>query len=52
MPILLITIIFTIIYCTIYLPYFYKIKDKLSIGEISNMYAIIELMNSSRTIKL
>jgi selenium metabolism protein YedF len=31
---------------------FYKIKDKLSIGEITNMYAIIELMNSSRTIKL
>lgn len=31
---------------------FYKIKDKLSIGEISNMYAIIELMNSSKTIKL
>lgn len=31
---------------------FYKIKDSLRIGEITNMYAIIELMNSSRTIKL
>lgn len=31
---------------------FYKIKDTLKIGEITNMYAIIELMNSSRTIKL
>ncbi|MEG0774840.1 sulfurtransferase-like selenium metabolism protein YedF [Clostridium sp.] len=31
---------------------FYKIKDSVRIGEITNMYAIIELMNSSRTIKL
>lgn len=31
---------------------FYKIKDNLRIGEITNMYAIIEIMNSSRTIKL
>lgn len=31
---------------------FYKIKDSLKIGEITNMYAIIELMNTSKTIKL
>lgn len=31
---------------------FYKIKDKLAVGEITNMYAIIEMMNSSKTIKL
>lgn len=31
---------------------FYNIKDKLKIGEITNMYAIIETMNSSKTIKL
>lgn len=31
---------------------FYKIKDKVQVGEITNMYAIIEMMNSSRTIKL
>ncbi len=32
---------------------FYKIKEKLAIGEITNMYAIIEIMNSSdKTIKL
>lgn len=31
---------------------FYKIKDSLRIGEITNMYAIIELMNNSKTIKL
>lgn len=31
---------------------FYNMKDKLAIGEITNMYAIIETMNSSRTIKL
>lgn len=31
---------------------FYKIKDKLLIGEITNMYAIVEIMNSSNTIKL
>jgi selenium metabolism protein YedF len=32
---------------------FYKIKDKLSIGEITNMYTIIEKMNTSaNTIKL
>ncbi|WP_461613553.1 sulfurtransferase-like selenium metabolism protein YedF [Clostridium sp. Marseille-QA1073] len=31
---------------------FYKIKDKVQVGEITNMYAIIEMMNSSKTIKL
>lgn len=31
---------------------FYKIKDKVQVGEITNMYAIIEMMNSGRTIKL
>jgi len=31
---------------------FYKIKDSLRIGEITNMYAIIEIMNNSKTIKL
>ncbi len=32
---------------------FYNIKDKLSIGEITNMYTIVELMNSAdKTIKL
>ncbi|MBZ9637385.1 sulfurtransferase-like selenium metabolism protein YedF [Clostridium sp. FP1] len=32
---------------------FYNIKDKLSVGEISNMYTIVQLMNSAdKTIKL
>ena len=32
---------------------FYNIKDKLSIGEITNMYTIVELMNNAdNTIKL
>lgn len=31
---------------------FYKLKDSLAVGEITNMYAIVEKMNSSRTIKL
>lgn len=31
---------------------FYKLKEKLAVGEITNMYAIIEKMNESRTIKL
>ena len=32
---------------------FYNVKDKLSIGEISNMYAIVELMNTAeKTIKI
>jgi len=32
---------------------FYNIKDKLSVGEISNMYTIVQLMNSAdNTIKL
>ena len=31
---------------------FYHLKDKIAIGEITNMYAIVEIMNSSRTIKL
>lgn len=32
---------------------FYEVKDKLAIGEISNMYTIIEKMNSAeKTIKL
>lgn len=31
---------------------FYHLKDKVAIGEITNMYAIVEIMNSSRTIKL
>lgn len=32
---------------------FYKIKDKVKVGEITNMYAIIEMMNNSdKTIKL
>lgn len=32
---------------------FYKIKDKVAVGEITNMYAIIEMMNNSnKTIKL
>lgn len=31
---------------------FYGLKDNLAIGEISNMYAIIEMMNKGKTIKL
>ena len=32
---------------------FYNVKDKLSLGEITNMYTIVELMNSAdKTIKL
>ena len=32
---------------------FYNIKDKLSLGEISNMYTIVELMNNAdKTIKI
>jgi selenium metabolism protein YedF len=32
---------------------FYNVKDKLSIGEITNMYTIVELMNSAdKTIKI
>jgi selenium metabolism protein YedF len=32
---------------------FYNVKDKLSIGEISNMYTIVELMNTAdKTIKI
>ena len=32
---------------------FYNIKDKLSVGEISNMYTIVQLMNNAdNTIKL
>lgn len=32
---------------------FYKIKDKVQVGDITNMYTIVELMNSSdKTIKL
>lgn len=31
---------------------FYNIKDKLAVGEITNMYAIVEMMNNSNTIKL
>ena len=32
---------------------FYNIKEKLSIGEITNMYAIVELMNTAdKTIKI
>jgi len=31
---------------------FYGLKDNLEVGEITNMYAIIEMMNQGRTIKL
>lgn len=31
---------------------FYGLKDKLLTGEISNMYAIVEIMNSKRVIKI
>ena len=31
---------------------FYKIKDELAVGDITNMYAIVEMMNSSNTIKI
>ncbi|WP_346887786.1 sulfurtransferase-like selenium metabolism protein YedF [Clostridium sp. UBA1056] len=31
---------------------FYGLKDNLEVGEITNMYAIIEMMNKGRTIKL
>lgn len=31
---------------------FYKLKDKLAVGEITNMYAIVEMMNRGNTIKL
>lgn len=31
---------------------FYGLKEKLVIGEVTNMYAIVELMNKSNTIKL
>ena len=31
---------------------FYGLKDKLAVGEITNMYAIVEIMNSSNTIKI
>lgn len=31
---------------------FYGIKDKLAVGEITNMYSIVEIMNNSNTIKL
>lgn len=31
---------------------FYELKTKLAVGEITNMYAIIEMMNSGNTIKL
>lgn len=31
---------------------FYGIKEKLAVGEITNMYAIVEMMNKSNTIKL
>lgn len=31
---------------------FYKLKDKIAVGEITNMYAIVEMMNRSNTIKL
>lgn len=31
---------------------FYGLKDKLLIGEISNMYTIVEIMNSKRIIKI
>jgi selenium metabolism protein YedF len=32
---------------------FYNIKDQLSVGEISNMYTIVQLMNNAdKTIKL
>lgn len=32
---------------------FYNIKDKIKVGEIGNMYQIIDIMNrSSKTIKL
>lgn len=37
--------------CGLCLDY-YKIKDELAIGTITNMYAIVELMNSSKLIKL
>lgn len=31
---------------------FYNLKDKLKIGEIGNMYTIVEISNSKRTIKI
>jgi len=31
---------------------FYGLKENLAVGEISNMYAIIEMMNKGKTIKL
>ncbi|MGN9162946.1 sulfurtransferase-like selenium metabolism protein YedF [Clostridium sulfidigenes] len=31
---------------------FYGLKENLAVGEISNMYAIIEIMNKGKTIKL
>lgn len=31
---------------------FYDLKDKLLVGEIGNMYTIVEIMNSKRVIKL
>ncbi|WP_024614003.1 sulfurtransferase-like selenium metabolism protein YedF [Clostridium sp. Ade.TY] len=31
---------------------FYGLKDKLLIGEVSNMYTIVEIMNSKRAIKI
>ncbi|MEG1257083.1 sulfurtransferase-like selenium metabolism protein YedF [Clostridium sp.] len=31
---------------------FYGLKDELKVGDITNMYAIIEMMNKSNTIKL
>lgn len=31
---------------------FYGLKNKLAVGEVTNMYAIIEMMNSGNTIKL
>ncbi len=31
---------------------FYGLKEKLAVGEITNMYAIVEIMNNSNTIKL